>query len=204
MAGRYPLGMREQLCNVLARYAGQTLTSEVAGAMVRELFPDRSIEPARFEPQRRGEYVIRAERFRCILGELKPLHEAHWLETERHRHGIELNPRYDAMAQRERDGNLLQFTARTQAGELVGHLRMFLFESQHTSTRVSEEDTLYVTPAHRGGFLAMHLMRYAEACLLQIGVKEIRANSKLVNRADVLMRRLGYDPVALQFCKIFN
>jgi hypothetical protein len=50
----------------------------------------------------------------------------------------------------------------------------------------------------------MALMRFAEQSLLALGIREIRVNSKLVNRADVLMRRLGYEPVALEFVKIFR
>lgn len=63
---------------------------------------------------------------------------------------------------------------------------------------------LYLAPEVRGGFAAVTLMRFAEGALLSIGVREIRADSKLVNRADVLMRRLGYEPVALKFVKVFK
>ena len=37
---------------------------------------------------------------------------------------------------------------------------------------------------------------------VQIGVREIEANSKLINGADVLMRRRKFTPVAIQFHKI--
>jgi hypothetical protein len=115
-----------------------------------------------------------------------------------------MNPDYDGFFARERAGNLIQFTMRTESGELVGNLRMFIATSMHTQTRYASEDTLFIQPQHRGGFGVMALMRFAEQSLVALGVREIRVNSKLVNKADVLMRRMGYDPVALEFVKIFR
>lgn len=143
---------------------------------------------------------MRVESFREVAPELKPLHAMHWAETERYRAGLPLCLNYDGMAERERAGRLLQFTVRNQAGALLGHCRIYLFTSQHSGTLVAEEDTLYLTPeARRNVHLAMRLMRYAQRCLADVGVREIRANAKLVNRADVLFRRLGYRAVATQF-----
>ena len=74
----------------------------------------------------------------------------------------------------------------------------------HTGTVFAQEDTLFIVPEHRGGFLAVHLLRYVEQVLVGcLGVREIRADSKLVNNAGVLMRRLGYTPTAQQFVKVF-
>lgn len=195
--------MREHICNLLAQHAGQTLTSAVGLEIVQALYPEQAIDPTQFEREFFDQYTIQAESFRSVLDELKPLHELHWLETEKYRHGLAMAPLYSAMAERERAGQMVQFTVR-EDGHLVGHLRMFIFQSQHTSTQVAEEDALFIAKEHRGGFLAIRLMRYAEAALLSQGVREIRANSKLSNRADVLMRRLGYDAVALQFVKLFD
>lgn len=190
----------------LAAKLGQVLTPDDA-AEIEGLFfhrPDHSQDPAQFGQKAYKNYTIQAERFVDILGELHKLHVEHWGETEKHRHGLKLNPNYPAVLNRELAGELLQFTLRTEAGELVGNLRMLLSTSIHTQTRYASEDTLFIRPAHRGGFAVMALMRFAEAALLSLGVREIRVNSKLVNRADVLMRRMGYDPVALEFVKIFK
>jgi|GEM_PF-1936373 hypothetical protein len=195
--------MREQLCHTLAQYMGQTLTSETAVAMVRELFPDRSRDPAFFGIKTHNDFQFQVERLASVLPELHKHHELHYSETEKYRAGIPMNPRYDHMLDRERAGQMLQFTARRE-GVLVGHLRMYVFESDHTATKVAEEDALFMLPQHRGGFAVMHLMRFAEASLKRLGVREIRANSKLSNRADVLMRRMGYEAVALQFSKVFS
>lgn len=184
---------------------GQVLTADVAAAIevAAHEAPDRSIDPAQFGSTSRAGLAIQAERMRDILGELHPLHQAHWIETEKHRHGLALAPDYGAMLDDERAGRLIQFTVR-DAGELVGNLRMYVGTSRHTGTKFATEDTLYLAPKVRGGFAALALMRFAEQSLLSIGVREIRADSKLINNADVLMRRLGYEPVALQFVKVFK
>ncbi|MGE4243997.1 GNAT family N-acetyltransferase [Ramlibacter sp.] len=188
---------------VLAQHLGAELTPERCAAIEDALFrgPDRSVDPMQFEPILHHDYIVQVESFRAIMEELKPLHAAHWSETEFHRHGLPFNPDYEGVAARERAGRAVQFTVRRE-GELVGQLLMYLFTSTHTQTPVSEEDCLFIRPDHRGGMLVMKLLRYAERVLHQIqGPHLIRTSSKLVNRADVLMRRMGYQPFALQFFK---
>lgn len=189
----------------LVEHLGQVLTPDVARALeMAAIAPeDRSIDPRAFGQETHGEYVIAAERFADVLPELHPLHELHWGETEAWRHRIPLNPDYAAMKNMERGGRLVQFTVRHQ-GVLVGNLRLFLSQSLHTQTPICSEDSLYITPDHRGGFLAMALIRFAERALISLGIDEFRVNSKLANKADVLMRRMKYQPVAIQFVKILE
>lgn len=195
----------DQLRALLARHVGQPLTVELCQLIdaTARAEPDLAIDVRQFEPQQAGDATLQVERFEALLEELEPLHAAHWQETEKHRHGLALRPNYALLLSRERSGGLLQFTAR-RGGQLVGHVRMYVQRSVHTSTLYAEEDTLFIRSSDRGGFLAVRLLRYVEQCLKQIGVKEIRADSKLVNKADVLMRRLGYRPVALKFHKFIE
>jgi len=189
----------------MVKHLGRTITPEMAAAIEAKAFhtPDESVDPARFAPAVHGDCRIQVESFRAILEELAPLHQEHWLETERHRHGLALRPDYDRAFALERAGRLVQFTVR-RGPELAGHLRMYLGPSMHTGTLMAQEDTLFMRPGHRGGFTVMALLRYAERVLLQLGVAEIRANSKVVNRADVLMRRMGYQEVAIEFVKFLQ
>lgn len=194
------------LRQALTDHLGQTLTPEVAAAIESlALAGNRSpIDPKQFSAEQHGRYCFQVERFQDILAELHELHVMHWAETERYRHGIALNPNYLAMAELENAGRLIQFTIRDELDTLVGNLRMYLAESLHTQTRYASEDTLFIAPQARGGFTVMAFMRYAERVLRSLGIKEIRANSKLVNKADVLMRRMGYTPVSLEFVKFFE
>lgn len=190
----------------LSAHAGQELTPQLCAILdgIVRFGPDRSIPLEQFAPGQHGQYRLGVERLSLILSELHELHQEHWAETEKHRHGLVLRPDYEQIIARERAGCLLQFTARAQDGSLAGQLRMYLGRSLHTQTLFAEEDTLFVRPAHRGGLMVMGLMRYAEAALRQVGVREIRADSKLVNDAQVLMQRMGYQPVALKFHKMFQ
>ena len=151
-----------------------------------------------------GAYTLQAERFADVLPELHPLHERHYLETEKHRAGLALNPDYAGVLERERAGGVIQFTARTVLGELVGNMRVVIGTSSHTQTLFCEEDTFYVVPEHRGGFMAVRLWQFVESAVRSIGVREVRFNSKLANRADQMARYLKYQPVAQLFVKIFD
>lgn len=190
---------RHALIVALAKHAGQPLTPAVAVQILDDLYPDRTIDPAQFAPLHHQGYVIAVESFRAIVEELKPLHVAHWAETETYRHCEPLNPNYEQAGERERAGRALQFTVRKD-GELVGHLQMYLVESEHTQTALSQENTLFIRKDHRGGFLVMKLIRYVVDVLVRVrGEHLIEVDSKLANRADVLMRRAGFEPFALRF-----
>lgn len=194
----------------MAQHMGRIMTPEMAAAIEAAAFhePDRSVSPQRFAPVRHGDYTIRVESFREILEEIAPMHEEHWQETEKHRHGLRINPAYDRMMALERAGSLVQYTVRcghSGDGEIAGHLRMYQLESMHTQLPVAHEDTLFLRPDHRpGGHLMVALLRYAEATHAELGAREIQANSKVVNNADVLMRRLRYQHVGNQFSKILT
>lgn len=199
--------MREALCIALARHSGKVLDQDTARAIVRELLDaQRPLDLTPFTPQRHGGYVIAAERFAKALPELHQLHLAHWQETEAHRHGLGLNPNYPAIVDLEAAGRLLQVTLRTEAGQLAGHLRMYLATSLHTQTTYAEEDTIYIEPAHRhtGSLAGLAMTRYAEDCLRRLGVREVRFTTKHVNKADAILRRLRYQPVATQWVKVFK
>lgn len=196
-----------QLRDALFRLRGQAITPEVAQAIefAATFQPDESIDPKLFPVEVHGDFLLQAERFSAIVDELHPLHVLHWQETEGHRHGHVLNPQYPALLSDERAGSMLQFTARENGADLVAHVRMYLATSRHTGLLTATEDTLFLRPDRRpNAFLMLALMRYVERSLRALGVMQISANSKLVNGADVLMRRLGYRQVALQFVKVFD
>ena len=192
------------LRKTLGGFLGQVLTPEMAAEieLAVELVPDNYIDLAQFGELQHGKYIIRAERFADIQDELHALHQLHWLETEKHRHGLAMNPDYAVMLADERAGKLIQFTVRKDE-ELIGHCRMYLSVSRHTQTKFATEDTLFFKPENRGGFTAIVFMRWIERELLKLGIREIRVNSKTINRADVLMRRLGYQEVSIEFVKVF-
>lgn len=196
----------DDLKSALAEHFGQEITPSVAAAIFVAALKgsDRSIPPKRFAPRDlRDGYVAAVESFREILPELHPLHALQFSETERYREHIGLRPDYQALERDERDGKLVQFTLRRE-GVLVGNIRVYLGTSRHTSTTFAKEDTFFVVPAHRKGLLAMRFWRYAEDCLRDLGVVEVRTDAKLANRADKLNKFMGYEPVSTGFVKILR
>lgn len=182
------------------------LTPELAASIeiAAHVEPDASIDPQRFAQAQHGRFTFAVERMRDIMVEIEAQHRAHWGETEKHRHGLPFAPLYDEVLADEKRGLRVQFTVRGAAGVLAGNLAMYLGRSRHSGTVFAREDTLYVAPEFRGGMTVVAFLRYAEPVLRSLGAREIRVDSKLVNRADVLMRRLGYSPVSMQFVKIFK
>ncbi|MBO9680964.1 MAG: GNAT family N-acetyltransferase [Acidovorax sp.] len=193
------------LAIALARHIGQALTVDVARQIVRdvrsiEAEADKPIDLAMLGERRCGSLVLRAERAADILPELEALHRAHFAETEKHRHGLPLAPDIEAGLADERRGALVQFTARHE-GRLVGNLRMYLRTSRHTGTRFASEDTLYLLPEFRKGRAAMRLLQFMEDSMRALGVLELRASTKKVNRTDKLLEFMGWTPVATELVK---
>jgi hypothetical protein len=187
-----------------AAHLGQMLTPEVAAQIEMACRIVRApVDLEALGSETHGDYVLRAERMADILDELHPLHVAHWQETEKHRHGLPLEPDYDYMLGRERDGTMVQFTLR-RGGVLVGNLRMYLGLSRHSGTRFAQEDTFYVMPEHRKGLLAIRFWQFMERAVRALGAVEIRTDSKLINRVNRLNEYLGYTPVATKFVKVFQ
>jgi hypothetical protein len=193
---------------VIGGHLGQVLTPEIACALemaAREPIapPDKSFNPVTFGRQEYHGYVFAVERLREILPALHPLHEAHFLETEKHRLGFGLDMDYDYLMAAEHGGRMLQFTLRHD-GVLVGNIRMFIATSLHTATQYASEDTFFVLPAHRKGLLAIRFWQFMEQAVKAIGVREIRTDSKVINKVHRLNEYCGYTHVANKFVKVFQ
>lgn len=195
--------MKENLCLALSKYAGQVLTREVAVALVNDLFPDRTIDPAQFGHQQCGSLIFRAELLSDIVPEMHLLHLAHWAETEGHRNHRPLQMDYPTLLEEERAGTCLQFTARSGA-ELVGNFRVYLRVSRHTKTKFAVEDTLYLRPGYRAGRTALRFMEYVQRCVAGLGYLEFRADTKHVNTAGRLLEHMGFKPVATNYVKFMK
>lgn len=197
----------DKLRMAIAAHLGQVLTPEVAvaielGAIDRA---DSSHDPAKFGEKVTGGLMFRVERLRDIVEEIHPLHEQHFQETEIHRMGFGLDVAYDYLVDTERRGKLIQFTARTISdGRLVGNIRMYIQESLHTGTMYASEDTFYLLPEQRRGWNALRFWRFMEDSVRAIGVREIRTDSKVVNKVHRLNEYCGYKHVANKYVKVFT
>ena len=82
----------------------------VAAGRIETLVSPGDIE--RIRPRIHEDTVFARERMEDVVEEMKLLHQAHWHETEAHRHGLTLNPDYEIFIRYERAGRYVLFTLR--------------------------------------------------------------------------------------------
>lgn len=157
----------------------------------------------RIDPEQYGQFAFAVEKIEDIQDEVRPLHKAHWIETEGHRHNLELKPDYEAFCRYERAGRYVLFTLRSE-GKLIGNCAMYLDRSMHTQTLIATEDTLYLLPEARRGRVASRFVTYVEKVLKQLGAKEICVTVKTVNKAGRFFGMLGYKHVENGLMKILE
>jgi hypothetical protein len=195
------------LRKAIVAHLGQPLTPEVAASLEQMAFDteDRSYDPQIFGFKEYKGFVFKAERLRDIVDEIHPLHEAHFQETEKHRLGFGLNLDYERLIDYERMGGLIQFTCRDAGTDkLVGNIRMYLETSLHTGTMYATEDTYFVLPEYRKGFAALRFWQFMEDCVKSVGVREVRTDSKVLNKVHRLNEYCGYKHVANKYIKVFE
>ncbi|HET7060547.1 MAG TPA: GNAT family N-acetyltransferase [Nitrosospira sp.] len=199
--------MNNDLISLLRANLGAVLSAELAAdicmaaSAVPRLIPAEAIDGLR--SREHDGFAFGVERIEDIAAEMKPLHRAHWNETESHRHGLELNPDYEAFTRYERSGRYLLFTLRKD-GRLLGNCAIYLDRSAHTQTLIATEDTLYLLPEARRGRVARRFVAYVEDALRELGVREIHITVKTVNRAGRFLQMLGYRHVENGLMKILE
>lgn len=195
------------LIDILKANIGQPLTPELAADImlaaqqIPTLIPFDRID--QIKPEQYREFTFSVEWIEEIAEEIKPLHRAHWNETESHRHDLPFNPDYETFFRYERAGRYVLFTLRKDV-ELLGNCAMYLDKSAHTQTLIATEDTLYLLPQARRGRAAIRFVAYIEKSLKQIGAKEINITVKTVNTAGKFFAALGYKHVENGLTKILE
>jgi GNAT superfamily N-acetyltransferase len=195
--------MLDTLVKALQNNLGNVITNELVYGILAAIQNEERSNAINIQDIPAIEYadnLIQVERIEDVLHELKPVHAAHWQETERYRHGIALNPDYNYMINAERSGRFMLFTVRNQSG-VVGNCMMYLSRSTHTQRWVAEEDTIFILPEYRKGRLGVRLIRYVEDVLRNMGVTEIRVTVKTVNDVGRLLSHLGYNHTGNQLTK---
>ncbi len=197
--------MRENLILALASRLGQVIDGDLARSLVMELFPIKTYLPEWFESRDYKGYSFQCEAFADALGGLHELHKLHYEETEAYLTGIAMDPNYKGMNEAERDGRMIQFTVRSIAtGEMVGNMRIYISRSMHNQELFATEDTFFIVPEHRGGFMAVRFWQYVEEVLRHVvGIRGVAFDSKLSNRADSMAKYLKYKPVSIRHVKTF-
>ncbi len=194
---------------IVGRNTGAVLTPELVEGLVRGIVAQYvGVQP---EPRYLADVLEErvfddnltffAFRLDAWFDGLRNLHALHWDETEGYRHEAELLPDYDAFRADEAAGRMVFFGVRDECLDLVGNCALYLHASRHTGELVATEDTLYLTKATRCPGVARAFIDYMEEQLAALGVKEVRVDSKTVNKVDRFMRLCGYRPVATRLAK---
>ena len=190
--------MREVVALALAKHKGQTLTTDVAREILRDLDADRSIDPQRFGTQMHGGYTLQCERLRDALEDLQGQRLAYLAERYPDRpHDVNWLRLLDLA----RSGTLVIFTARDAYDALAGSMWLFIGPSLNTGALGASDDLFYIDPAHRGGMLAARMWRFAERAMFDFGVQEATFLSRMDNGADRLAKFMGYTPDAIRVTK---
>lgn len=199
--------MNNELITLLRRNIGSPLTPElaadicVAGNRIEPLVQASTIE--KIKARHYEGFVFAVEHIEDIAGELKPLHRAHWDETEVHRHELPFNPDYETFIRYEQAGRYVLLTLRRD-DKLLGNCAMYLDKSTHTQTIIATEDTLYLSPQARTGRVARCFVAYVENAMRLLGAREINITVKTVNKAGRFFRLLGYRHVENGLTKILE
>lgn len=199
--------INNQLFAILKANMGLPLTPELAVGIclaadrIPALIPIDAV--GKIQPKDYQGFTFSVESIEAIANEIKPLHRAHWNETEVYRHGLPFNPDYETFIRYERAGRYILFTVRS-GGKLLGNCAMYVDKSTHTQTLIATEDTLYLLPEARKGRVAQRLVRYVEDVLRLLGASEINISVKTVNKAERFFRLLGYRHVENGLTKILE
>lgn len=199
--------MNAGLLDLLKRNVGSILTPDLAAdicvtaGQMETLVSAADI--AGVQPAVYQGFTFSVERIEDIAEEIKPLHRAHWDETEAHRHGLPFQPDYATFIRYERAGRYMLFTLRSE-GTLSGNCAMYLDRSAHTQTIIATEDTLYLLPEARRGRVANRFVAYVENAMRQVRAREINITVKTVNKAGRFFQLLGYRHVENGLTKILE
>ena len=159
-----------------------------------------------FQPSEYKEFYSGLEKLEDIVSQIKKLHAEHYEETETLYKVRPLDPDYDRYIDLEQKGVFVLFTVRVaETGLLIGDLMYYLGQSMHNKGIIlAREDAFFLTKAHRGGQLAKTFLKFAEACLLELGAGQIGMTDKSPcggKSLKHLLEPLGYQPVAIQYVK---
>lgn len=194
------------LYEILWRNSGQVLTPELIvgilhGAAAPATEDNTLLSKLGPSEQKCGDVTFQIELLADCLDEVKQHHIDQWNEVERARQ--DLNPDYDTVLRKEREGFYLLFTARKD-GKLVGNTGCYLYKSMHNQKLAAKEDTMYLAPEARKGFTAVRFFKYCEKQLLRTGVEEITISVKTTNSVYKLWERQGYEWTDRVYTKTFE
>lgn len=127
--------------------------------------------------------------------EIAPLLKEHYDEIA-HYKDIPLDPDVDGYNALEEQGRLRCFTAR-DGGRLIGYAIFICGPNLHyKSTRIANQDVLFIHPSHRNGIAAMRFFEFFEKRLAGEGWQLVLQHEKIAHPAlGRICGKRGYEPM---------
>lgn len=89
-----------------------------------------------------------------------------------------------------------------KAGEVIGVMMGDVYIPWYTNERMGIDYTLYITPEHRNGLIAVKMIKRFEEWCISMGAKQIRPGIGTGNPSAIrLYKALGYKSVGEWFLK---
>ena len=137
-----------------------------------------------------------------VRGEIEALVQDHYDEVHPAGKVFDWNMDWDSYEKIEEHGLLRIFTAR-QDSELAGYLCVLITPNLHSKgSAVACDDGFFVAKSHRGKPIAKNLIRFAETCLKEDGLKVFYIVGTTEKPIDALMLRMGYTAIETKFQKV--
>jgi predicted N-acetyltransferase YhbS len=151
-------------------------------------------------------YTFAQEGFEETYAEVETLYREHYAEmcARLQSQGLETspyNPRLDIYRDSAKRGDLLTFIARHDR-KAVGYINVYITNDMHNHDRIAQEDTVFVTKAHRNG-LGKKLVQFGLEELRKRGVKHLNVSAMTDLRVAKLWERMGFRPLATQMIYVF-
>jgi len=146
-------------------------------------------------------YSFSIQKLRDVYDELEPLFREHYAEMRQRLagQGIEISPykpRLDQYYVASDGGWLLTFVLRFD-GKPCGYSQIYLTNDMHNGDYIAQEDTIFVTKAHRNG-VGRKLARFVLDHLKSLGAKRLCVTAATDVRATILWKRMGFKEAAVQ------
>lgn len=156
------------------------------------------------QPYFNGSAAIGIEHFTDMVDEIRPLHEAHFGETEVLYLDEPFEPNYERYMTLEKSGDFVCFTVRV-GGQMVAYIQYYLYDDLHArQAKNAREDAFYVHPSCRGNGVGAQLLEYAEIALRRLGCQYVGMTTKApLGGVDIgpFLERRNYRPCAVYYQK---
>lgn len=160
-------------------------------------------------PEKYRDFYIGIERIEDMGNDFFDLVQREWAEVgDDQRFGL-CEPNVRQAIQAQDRGNFVLFTVRrTRTFELVGYMPMTVSNSyKMQAAKMAGEIAVYIRPDAREGRLAFKLIDFAEKFMARFGVNAMVIGHRpgvLGDRIGRVYKRMGYEPVAVEYAKVLK